>query len=118
MPVLAEVFAAMLEAEGVRHLFGYPGGATVELAERARQAGLDFLAAKSEWSAGYMACMYGDLEGRPGVLLATLGPGAANAVNATANATTRHHRQRTLRSGISSGAQIFRLYWTASGPAA
>jgi acetolactate synthase-1/2/3 large subunit len=83
---VAGVLAAALRDEGVQRLFGFPGGPTVELAEGARRAGLDFVLAHSEWSAGYMACMHGELLGRPGVLLVTQGPGATNAVNATANA--------------------------------
>jgi acetolactate synthase-1/2/3 large subunit len=83
---VAEAFGEILRHEGVRHTFGFPGGATVEMAERASQRGVDFVLAHSEWAAGYMAAMHGDVTGRPGVLLTTLGPGATNAANATANA--------------------------------
>lgn len=86
MTTVAEVFAEQLKADGVGHIFGFPGGATVELAEAARRAGLDFVLGHSEWAAGYMAASYAELTRRPGVLLATLGPGATNTVNATAHA--------------------------------
>jgi acetolactate synthase-1/2/3 large subunit len=86
MATVAQVFARTLKAEGIGHIFGFPGGATVEMAEQGQREGVEFVLAHSEWSAGYMAAMYGDLTGRPGVLLTTLGPGATNAVNATANA--------------------------------
>ena len=86
MATVAEVFGTAVRDAGVGHVFGFPGGATVELAERARLVDVEFVLAHSEWSAGYMAGMYGDLTGRPGVLLTTIGPGATNAVNATANA--------------------------------
>jgi acetolactate synthase-1/2/3 large subunit len=83
---VADVFGGVLAGEGIRYIFGFPGGATVEMAERARQHGLEFVLAHSEWAAGYMAVMHGDLTGKPGVLLTTLGPGATNAINPTAMA--------------------------------
>lgn len=86
MASVASYLGQSLAREGIKYMFGYPGGATVELAEMARRSGTEFVLAHSEWAAGYMAGMYGDLTGRPGVLATTLGPGATNAVNATAQA--------------------------------
>jgi len=80
------MFARMVQAEGIKHIFGFPGGATVDLAEEARRTNVEFIAAHSEWSASYMAAMYGDLTRRPGIALATLGPGATNLVNGLAHA--------------------------------
>jgi acetolactate synthase I/II/III large subunit len=83
---VAEYLAAALAGAGVRHVFGYPGGATVELAEQLRRLDVEFVSARSESAAGYMAAAYGDRTQRPGVVIATLGPGATNLVNATAHA--------------------------------
>lgn len=84
MSTFAEVFAEFLDQTQTKYIFGFPGGATVELAEKCRLRGIEFVLAHSEASAGYMANMYGDLTGTPGVAMATLGPGASNLVNPTA----------------------------------
>ena len=83
---VSDVMIGHLAAAGVRHIFGYPGDPSVEFLEAARRAGLDFVLASREGTAGLMACAYGQLTGRPGVCLSTLGPGATNLVNAVASA--------------------------------
>jgi acetolactate synthase I/II/III large subunit len=83
---VADELGRIMAREKIRLMFGFPGGVTVDLAEMASRHGVEFVLAHSEWSAGYMAGMYGDLTGLPGVLVTTLGPGATNAVNATAHA--------------------------------
>ncbi|MDP6804182.1 MAG: thiamine pyrophosphate-binding protein [Rhodospirillales bacterium] len=82
----AEVITEYLSAVGIRHVFGYPGDPNVEFLEVARKAGLEFVLARREGTAGLMAEAYGQLTGRPGVCMSTLGPGSSNLVNAVANA--------------------------------
>ena len=67
-------------------MFGYPGDPSVEVLEAARRAGLEFVLARREGTAGLMAEATGMLTGLPGVCLSTLGPGSSNLVNAVANA--------------------------------
>lgn len=82
-----EVMAAALREAGVGLLFGFPGGGSnLDLIAAAEDAGLRFVLAHSESAAGFMAATFGELSGRPGVCLATLGPGAANLVNPAAHA--------------------------------
>jgi acetolactate synthase-1/2/3 large subunit len=83
---VSELIVECLRALGVRHLFGYPGDPSVELLEAARRAGLEFVLARREGTAGLMAEASGMLTGLPGVCLSTLGPGSSNLVNAVANA--------------------------------
>jgi acetolactate synthase-1/2/3 large subunit len=82
----SDVIIQYLAAAGVRHLFGYPGDPTVEFLEAARRAGMDFVLGSREGTAGLMAVAYGQLTGRPGVAVSTLGPGSTNLVNAVASA--------------------------------
>jgi len=42
---VSELIVQLLRALGVRHVFGYPGDASVEVLEAARRAGLDFVLA-------------------------------------------------------------------------
>ena len=83
---VSEVMVQYLEATGVRDLFGYPGDPNVEFMEAARRAGMRFVLARREGTAGLMAEAYGFMTGRPGVCMSTLGPGSSNLVNAVANA--------------------------------
>jgi acetolactate synthase-1/2/3 large subunit len=82
----SEVMVGYLAAAGIRDIFGYPGDPSVEFLEAARRAELRFVLGSREGTAGLMAEAYGQLTGRPGVCLSTLGPGATNLVNAVASA--------------------------------
>jgi acetolactate synthase-1/2/3 large subunit len=86
MPTTAEVIAATLKSNGVRRLFGLPGGEIAEVMGACRHAGLPFLLTRHENTACLMAGVTGELSRRPGVALATVGPGATNLVNGVANA--------------------------------
>jgi acetolactate synthase-1/2/3 large subunit len=86
MPDAAEVIARRLAAAGCRHAFGIPGGEVLGLMDALGAAGLAFSLAKHENAAGFMAEGTWHATGAPGVLVATLGPGVANAVNVVANA--------------------------------
>ena len=83
---LSETCARYLEAVGVGTVFGYPGDPSVGFLEACRTEGIDFVLARREGTAGFMAEAAGMLTGRPGVRLSTLGPGSTNLVNAVANA--------------------------------
>ena len=82
----ADIIAGKLHAAGCRHAFGIPGGEVLALMQSLDQAGLEFVLVKHENAGGFMAEGGWHADGAPGVLLATLGPGAANAVNVIANA--------------------------------
>ena len=82
----SQVIIQYLAAAGIRHIFGYPGDPSVEFLEAARRKGMSFVLGSREGTAGLMAEAYGQLTGRPGVCLSTLGPGSTNLVNAVANA--------------------------------
>ena len=59
-------------------MFGLPGGEVLVLIDELRRAGVDFVLMRHESNAGIAAAVYGKLRGQPGVVLTTLGPGAAN----------------------------------------
>lgn len=82
----SDIITGYLEAAGIKHIFGYPGDPSVELLETARRNGIEFVLARREGTAGLMAAAYGQITGRPGVCLSTLGPGSSNLVNAVASA--------------------------------
>ncbi|MEQ9812751.1 MAG: thiamine pyrophosphate-binding protein [Azospirillaceae bacterium] len=82
----ADLIARRLAKAGCRFAFGIPGGEVLALMDALNRAGIDFVLAKHENNAGFMAEGAWHRDGAPGVLLATLGPGVANAVNVVANA--------------------------------
>src|SRR2546423_7298087 len=86
MSTVGRVVGERLRAAGVSHVFGPPGGEVVDLIEGFRQAGLEFVLAKHETGAAFMAEAMASSTGRPGACLATLGPGATNLVTGVAHA--------------------------------
>lgn len=86
MPTCAEVLARTLKLGGVTTVFGLPGGEILDFVEAARQAGIEFLLTRHEATASLMADATGQMQRRPGVCVATLGPGAVNMTLGVANA--------------------------------
>jgi acetolactate synthase-1/2/3 large subunit len=74
----SDVLARMLEAAGVRWVFGIPSGPVLPLIEALRRTSVQFILTASESSAAFMAATAGYLTGVPGVCVATVGPGATN----------------------------------------
>ena len=82
----AEIIGKRLYHAGCRRAFGIPGGEVLVLMDGLRKSGIKFLLTKHENNAGFMAEGGFHADGAPGILVATLGPGVANAVNVVANA--------------------------------
>jgi len=82
----ADLIARRLYEAGCRFAFGIPGGEVLAMIDALARAGIRFVLTKHENNAGFMAEGVYQMTGAPGILVATLGPGAANAVNVTANA--------------------------------
>jgi acetolactate synthase-1/2/3 large subunit len=77
----------MLRAAGVSRLFGLPGGGSVsDIIAAAERAELPFSLAQTETGSAFMAAAQAEITGRPGAIVATLGPGACSAMNGTAHA--------------------------------
>ena len=75
----AEFFVECLENEGTEFVFGIPGEETLDISEALDVSeALTFVPVRHEQAAAFMADAYGRLTGKPGVCLATLGPGATN----------------------------------------
>ena len=86
MPTCAEVLARTLKDAGVTRMFGLPGGEMLDFLEAARRAGIRFILTRHEATAAFMADVTGQIQRRPGVCVATLGPGAVNMTLGVANA--------------------------------
>ena len=86
MPSTAAAIAGMLADAGIRRVFGLPGGEVLVLMDELRRAGIDFVLMRHEANAGLAAAVYGKLRRQPGVVVTTLGPGAANLMLPMSNA--------------------------------
>jgi len=82
----ADIIGQALAQAGATHAFGIPGGEVLALMQGLDAAGLRFVLVKHENSGGFMAEGLWHMTGALPVLVATLGPGVANAVNVVANA--------------------------------
>ncbi len=78
MPKGSDLLVAALENEGVNRIFGVPGEENLDFLESLRNSSIELVLTRHEQAAAFMAATHGRLTGRPGVCLATLGPGALN----------------------------------------
>ncbi len=83
----AEIFCRALKDEGVKHLFGYPGGAVLHIYDELfKQDAVEHILVRHEQGAVHAADGYARATGMPGVVLVTSGPGATNTVTGIATA--------------------------------
>ncbi|KAG2357082.1 thiamine diphosphate-binding protein [Suillus spraguei] len=82
-----QIFHEMMLRHGVKHVFGYPGGAILPVFDAIYNSKhFDFILPRHEQGAGHMAEGYARVSGKPGVVLVTSGPGATNVVTAMQDA--------------------------------
>lgn len=74
----SDLIVAILKRAGISHGFGIPSGPVLPLMEAMRSGGIEFVLTAHEGSAGFAADAMARMTGRPGLAIATLGPGATN----------------------------------------
>ncbi len=82
----AEILLKSLEDEGVETIFGYPGGGALPIYDALYDSRIKHILCRHEQGAAHAADGYARATGKPGVCLATSGPGATNLVTGIANA--------------------------------
>ncbi len=83
----AQIVVRALRDQGVRHVFGYPGGAVLPIYDALfQQEDVEHILVRHEQGAAHAAEGYARSTGKAGVLLVTSGPGATNAVTGLADA--------------------------------
>ncbi|HTZ48785.1 MAG TPA: biosynthetic-type acetolactate synthase large subunit [Verrucomicrobiae bacterium] len=82
----AQILCETLERLGVRHVFGYPGGAILPVYDALGHSKLHHVLVRHEQGATHMADGYARASGGVGVAMATSGPGATNMVTGIATA--------------------------------
>lgn len=82
----SDLFIKALENEGVEYIFGVPGEENLDFLNSLKNSSIKLVVTRHEQGAGFMAATYGRLTGKPGVCIATLGPGATNFVTPAAYA--------------------------------
>jgi acetolactate synthase I/II/III large subunit len=82
----ADALMESLKAEGVKHIFGIPGGANLPTYDALVDTDFRHIQVRHEQGGGHAAEGYAKASGRVGVAFATSGPGATNLVTAIADA--------------------------------
>jgi acetolactate synthase-1/2/3 large subunit len=82
----ASILWECLEREGVKHVFGYPGGAILPAYDALKHSSIHHILVRHEQGATHMADGYARATGGVGVAVATSGPGATNTVTGIATA--------------------------------
>lgn len=75
-----------LEMQGITTMFGVPGEENDDIMMSLPKSSIEFITTRHEQTASFMATMHGALTGKPGVCLATLGPGACNLITGVGQA--------------------------------
>ena len=84
----AEILIECLKREGVKHIFGYPGGVILNIFDLLYDdKDIQLILTRHEQGAVHAADGYARSTGRPGVVLVTSGPGATNTVTGLATAS-------------------------------
>ncbi len=126
---VGDKLAELLVKNGVKYVYGVPGGQSLPLYEGIRklQDQIQHVLMRDERSAGYAADAYARLTGRTGVCDATVGPGATNLVSPLAEAycssipvlavlsdIPRGWEHRRIRGNASQGVQQVEIFRTVS----
>lgn len=83
----ADILVRCLKDEGVKYIFGYPGGAALHIYDALyKQDDVRHILARHEQGAAHAADGYARVTGKPGVVLVTSGPGVTNTVTGLATA--------------------------------
>jgi len=83
----AEIVVRCLRDEGIKHVFGYPGGAVLDIYDAIyKQTAFEHILVRHEQAAVHAADAYARSTGQVGVAIVTSGPGATNAVTGIATA--------------------------------
>ena len=83
----AEMVVQSLRDQGVKFLFGYPGGAVLDIYDAIHTlGGIEHILVRHEQAAVHMADGYARATGKVGCVLVTSGPGATNAITGIATA--------------------------------
>jgi acetolactate synthase-1/2/3 large subunit len=82
----AQILIDVLKNEGVETIFGYPGGAVIDIYDALNQSPIEHILVRHEQGAVHAADGYARTSGKVGVCLVTSGPGATNTVTGIASA--------------------------------
>ncbi len=84
----AQILIECLKKEGVKHIFGYPGGVVLNIFDLLYDdKDIKLILTRHEQGAVHAADGYARSTGKPGVVLVTSGPGATNTITGIATAS-------------------------------
>jgi len=81
-----QLIEKVFSKEGVKYIFGLPGGHIYPMVEACNDAGIKFISCRHEMDAAFMAEGWALTTGKTGVCTGTAGPGTTNLITGVANA--------------------------------
>lgn len=81
-----QLIQKVFSKEGIKYIFGLPGGHIYPMVEACNDAGIPFIGVRNEMNAAFMAEGWALTTGQTGVCTGTAGPGFTNMVTGVANA--------------------------------
>ncbi|KAF5885962.1 hypothetical protein FY112_09010 [Rhizobium sp. PEPV16] len=111
----ADLLVRGIENQGVERIFGIPGEEYLGVIDSIKRSSIELELTRHEQGAAYRAATYGRLTGRPGVCMATCGPGALNFCNGAGYALLGGMPlvmicgQKPIKSSLHGGFQVIDL---------
>jgi acetolactate synthase I/II/III large subunit len=108
----ADVVVEMLEARGVKHVFGVPGAKVDRIFDRLVDSTIQTVVCRHEQNAAFIAGGIGRMTGKAGVAIATSGPGVSNLVTGLATAHSEGDPMVALGGAVSVAERLKSLHQT------
>ena len=131
VPTVGDLIIHYLKLEGVKYVFGVPGGGLMNLLVNLKnnRDKIEYIICRHETGAAYIADGYYRTTGKIGVIAVTTGPGATNALTGTMNAQSdgsalmlisgeideKFYGMGYLQEGIDASLDINAIYAAATG---
>ena len=108
----ADVVVEMLEAQGVKHVFGVPGAKIDKVFDRLRDSSIKTVVCRHEQNAAFIAGGIGRMTGKAGVAIVTSGPGVSNLVTGLATANSEGDPMVALGGAVAVADRLKSLHQT------
>ncbi len=106
----AELVVRSMEAQGVKYVFGIPGAKIDKIFDVLQDHGPQLIVCRHEQNAAFMAAAVGRLTCKPGVCIATSGPGATNLATGLATANVENDPVVALVGNVSRDDKLKRTH--------
>src|SRR5271156_6298924 len=108
----ADVVVETLEAHDVTHIFGVPGAKIDKVFDRLRDSSIKTVVCRHEQNAAFIAGGIGRMTGKPGIAIATSGPGVSNLTTGLATANSEGDPVVALGGAVATSEALKQIHQT------